>query len=68
VKIAFLDLNHASCGVLAKFLFTINKLLILISSTLFSYQIFMLVNPRSSLEFLLRSSAEVPEKKLREVK
>ena len=53
---------------LANFLLKVNMLLIGISPALFSYQMFMLVNPRNSLEFLLRSAMEVSERKEREKK
>ncbi len=51
-------------GAIANLLLKINKLLIRVSTTLFSYQIFLIVKPQYSLEYLLRSAIETSNKKL----
>ncbi len=48
----------------ANILLTINTVLIWFSKTLFAYQIFMVVKPRPSLDYLLQSAVELSDRKV----
>jgi len=48
-------------GAMTRFLLAINKLLIHLSRSLFSYQIFMVVRPLPSLEWLLDRAVETSQ-------
>ena len=49
---------------ISNILLTVNNILIKISRKLFSYQIFIVAQPRPSMEYLLQSAVEISEKKL----
>jgi len=51
-----------------RLLLAINQLLIRLLPSLFSYQVFMVVRPRPSLEFLLRSAHQQSEKRTRSIR
>jgi 2-polyprenyl-3-methyl-5-hydroxy-6-metoxy-1,4-benzoquinol methylase len=51
----------------SRMLLNVNRLLISISRGLFSYQIFLRIKPRPSLEWLLRSTREHSEKRVLEI-